>query len=147
MTETTKSSSESAEPTPNFKLIPSDALAIVLGHVQDLRGIFIETGRRLDGVRWQHHIYPLTVISSVCMEADEKLWLHVSLAHTKRMPNYDEIKMVKELFIGRNKYAAMVFPPEEHFVNVHRTCLHLWHCLEGWPLPEFSGTINGKRSL
>lgn len=128
---------------PSFKAIPTDALQIVESHTGDLKGIFVETARRLDGLRWQHYLYPLTVISSVCIEDDLKPWLHVSLAHQKRMPNYEEIKMVKEMFIGRDRYAVMVFPPADKFVNIHKTCLHLWHCLEEWPLPEFSGFLKG----
>lgn len=130
-----------------MRAIPTNALEIVLSHTRGLRGVFIETGRRIDGVRWQHHLYPLTVISSVCIEEDMKPWLHVSLAHQKRLPSYDEVKLVKEHFIGTDKYAAMVFPPQEKFVNIHSYCLHLWHCLEGWPLPEFSGFDKGKRSI
>lgn len=131
----------------SMRPIPIDALDIVMAHTSGLSGVFLETGRRLDGVRWQHYLYPLTVISSVCIEEDMKPWLHVSLAHQKRLPSYDEIKLVKERFIGNDKYAAMVFPPADRFVNIHKYCLHLWHCLEGWPLPEFSGFDKGKRSV
>lgn len=136
-------------PTPSsFRAVPIDALDTVIAHTGDLKGIFVETGRRIDGLRWQHYLYPLTVISSVSVEGDDRRWLHVSLAHQKRMPSYDEIKLVKEMFIGRDKYAAMIFPPVDKFVNLHKTCLHLWHCVDGWPLPEFSGFIpGGTRSV
>jgi hypothetical protein len=93
-------------------------------------------------------IFKLTVISSVCYEKDGKLWLHVSLAHHKRMPSYDEIKLVKEHFIGKDKYAMLVFPPEDKFVNLHPFCLHLWHCIDGHPLPEFSALLpSGARTI
>jgi hypothetical protein len=126
---------------PTIKAIPLEALALVFAHVdrENIDRFFRETGRRLDGCRWQHLDYPLTVISSVCYEDDGKLWLHVSYAHQKRMPTYGEMQLVKSMFIGEDKYAMMVLPPKDKYVNLHKYCLHLWHCLEGHPLPEFSG--------
>ena len=38
----------------------------------------------------------------------------------------------------------MVFPERKFHVNIHPFCLHLWCCLDGDGLPEFShglGTI------
>ena len=138
----------SNENHPKYGSCPTDALAIVLRHTSDLRGVFIETERRSDGVLWQHHILKLTVIASVMYESDGKLWLHVSLVNHKRMPSYEEIKLVKEKFIGKDKYAVMIFPPEDKFVNLNQHCLHLWHCIDGHPLPEFSAiTSFGLRTL
>lgn len=86
----------------------------------------------------------LTVILSVAKELDGFLWLHVSVAHRDRLPTYEELKLAKALFIGREKQAIQVFAPESKHVNLHPNCLHLWHCLNGQPLPDFT---RGGKSL
>lgn len=122
-------------------------ISIVESHLGDIQGKFREVERREDGIRWIHLLYPLSVISSVNREDDGRQWLHVSFAHRKRLPDYDEITMVKRLFIGEGKYAVMVFPPKDIHVNINPNCLHLWHCLDGHPLPEFSRVVGGYRTI
>jgi len=79
----------------------------------------------------------------VALEDDDKLWFHVSCSHSKGMPTYDEMAVVKKIFIGEDNYAISVMPPKEKHVNIHHHCLHWWWCIDGHPLPEFSkdGTI------
>jgi len=75
---------------------------------------------------------------------DDKRWLHVSLSRKHKMPSYEDIALVKRVFIGDGKKAIMVLPERKYHVNIHPYCLHLWHCLDGDGLPEFShglGTI------
>jgi hypothetical protein len=45
---------------------------------------------------------------------------------------------VKELFIGGDRQAIQVMPPRSNHVNIHEV-LHLWHCLDGDGLPDFTG--------
>lgn len=100
-----------------------------------------------DGYAWVGRIGAarLKVIVSANRETDGKRWLHVSVssgARGQRVDWYDLVR-VKNLFIGRDKYAIQVFPPESQYVNIHDVW-HLWSCLDGHPLPEFSrglGTI------
>lgn len=80
----------------------------------------------------------LTVIVSAAVEEDDKPWLHVSVAHRDRLPSYEELKLVKAFFIGRDKYAIQVFSPESKHVNIHPNCLHLWCCLSSNPIPDFT---------
>lgn len=62
-------------------------------------------------------------------------WLHVSYSRGKRIPSYRDTQLVlKHFFQGRK--AVMVFPEEEHYVNIHPNCLHLWHSASN-PLPDF----------
>jgi hypothetical protein len=89
----------------------------------------------------------MSVIVSGAREADGKRWLHVSFARPDRLPSYEDLALVKQLFIGDDAYAIQVFPPKDHHVNIHPFCLHLFSCVDGWPLPEFSGFIGGQRSL
>jgi hypothetical protein len=84
----------------------------------------------------------LIVYCSIGIKEDNKLWLHVSISGNK-MPSYDDLCLAKKIFIGDNRDAIQIFPKIENHVNHHHCCLHLWSCLEGHPLPEFSnfGTI------
>jgi hypothetical protein len=97
--------------------------------------------RRLDGAAYRvqnGRFAGLVVVASVAVERDKKLWLHVSCSRRDRLPSWDDMKFVKQVFIGEDKYAYQVFPPASQYVNIHPHCLHLYHCLEGSPLPEFS---------
>jgi hypothetical protein len=85
-----------------------------------------------------------TVILSGATEDDGKRWLHVSTAHPTRRPTMDEIQDVKDLFIGRERYAIHVFPARSAHVNLHQNCYHLWSCMDGHPLPDFT---RGGRTL
>jgi hypothetical protein len=83
----------------------------------------------------------LRVITSVAIEDDGKHWLHVSYSTALRLPTYGEGVQVKELFIGYEKWAIAVLPPRSQHINHHPFTLHWWHCLEGYPLPDFSGGL------
>lgn len=96
----------------------------------------------LDGARFINKTKRMSVIASGNTELDGKRWLHVSLARPDFMPSYEDVKLVKELFIGEENKAIQVFPPKSEHVNIHVHCLHLWHCLDGDPLPDF--TQGGK---
>ncbi len=127
-----------------MKQIPENVLGLVKAHISpNPVGMWRRNSERHDGVCYESVMHPFSVISSVCIEDDGKRWLHVSFAHPKRMPTYDEIQKVRKDFIGEDKYAIMVFPEKDKYVNIHPFCLHLWHCIDGHPLPEFSGFIPG----
>lgn len=79
----------------------------------------------------------LRVILSYSTERDGKIWQHVSVSREGRVPSYEELCMVKETLVGPEKGAVQVFPPKEEHVNYHPYCLHLWHCCDGNPLPDF----------
>lgn len=79
----------------------------------------------------------LSVIYSISKELDGKEWLHVSLARPNKYPPYEEIKYVKNIFIGNSK-AIMVFPEAREHVNIHNYCMHLFTCLDDDALPDFT---------
>lgn len=99
---------------------------------------WIEIERRIDGAAWTNKALGLVVIESTATEKDGKKWYHVSLSRKSRLPSYDDMKVVKDHFIGKHNHAIQVFAPESEHVNLHSYCLHLWHCLEGSPLPDFT---------
>lgn len=77
-------------------------------------------------------------------EWDGQTWLHVSLSHPNRIPSYGELKRCKECFVGKDKKAIQVFPPESEHVNINENCLHLWHRMDADCIPDFTkgmGTI------
>lgn len=79
----------------------------------------------------------LQVMCSARIEADGKRWLHVSASRRTKIPSWQDMKEVKDIFIGKERKAIQVFAPESEHVNVHPYVLHLWSCLDEDPLPDF----------
>ena len=94
---------------------------------------------RVDGAQWYNAKRRLSLIASIEIH-NETQWVHVSLAHRRRIPTYHDIKYIRRHWIGLDRRTIMVFPTEEYHVNLHPNCLHLYACLdsEGDGLPEFS---------
>lgn len=67
---------------------------------------------------------------------DGKRYVHLSLSLPDRLPSWYDVRLVKRDFIGPDKEAVQVLPPEEEYVNCHPYCLHLWHCLDGRIAPS-----------
>ena len=59
------------------------------------------------------------------------------------------MSLTRRLFLGEDVKAMQVFPPKDRYVNLNPYVLHLFVCLseEGDGLPEFSGVIDGVRTL
>jgi hypothetical protein len=90
----------------------------------------------MDGARYANDA-GLTVILSGAIEEDGRRWLHLSISHRSRLPKWRELVAVRDLFPG-DVYCYQVLPPQEKHVNIHPRVLHLWHCLDGNPLPDFT---------
>jgi len=84
--------------------------------------------RKIDG---------MTVITSIKRELDNKLWLHVSLARPNKLPSWNDVLEVKNLFIG-DKTALQVLPKKDKYIDCHKYCFHLWHCIDGDVTPDFT---------
>lgn len=96
-----------------------------------------------DGFCWVNKKRNQSVIVSVAVEQDGRLWAHASLAGKKRMPNHDDLLYLRRHWLDDRK-AVQVFPEPEYYVNIHPNCLHLFACLDDDPLPEFSGITSGR---
>lgn len=92
----------------------------------------------LNGRSWVNSIRRMTVMQSVDFEEDGKLWVHTSLSREDRaVPTYEEVCLVKDLFVGKNRLAVQLFVPADEHVNLHPGCLHLWTPVEHRPVPDF----------
>lgn len=88
--------------------------------------------------KWYGLSNGLRVCVSAMREGDGRRWLHVSMSHVDRLPTWQEVKDVKDVVIGAEKTALQVLPPKSRYVNIHPYALHLWHCLDGDVVPDFS---------
>lgn len=91
-----------------------------------------------DGGRWMNRKKQMVVIASISTEQDGKLWLHASISHRKRIPSYDELIYLKRHWIGEDRKAIMVLPEKAKHINIHPYVLHLFCCINGDPLPDFT---------
>jgi hypothetical protein len=50
---------------------------------------------------------------------------HLSIAHPHRYPTWDEIARARYRLLPGEITAAMVLPPLEHYVNLHKNCFQI----------------------
>jgi hypothetical protein len=103
-----------------------------------------------DGLKWERLIgQKITVIEDISVKEDGKNWLHVSVAKPNRsIPTYDDLQVVRKLFIGEDRECYQVFPTKDRYVNLGNV-LHLWSCLEApnGVLPHFEGVVDGVTTI
>lgn len=89
-------------------------------------------------VTYQNHSNLLAVLlSAEKAPGTHEVWLHVSVSHRDRIPTWEELRDVKDLFVGRDKLALQVLPSADEYVNICWRVLHLWHCPDRRPVPDF----------
>lgn len=64
-------------------------------------------------------------------------WIHLAVAGAA-IPGHLDLVRVKRAFLGPDRYAYEVFPPDALYINIAPTQLHLWAPVDGPVLPEFS---------
>ena len=80
----------------------------------------------------------LVVILSIAHEDDGKRWIHLSVSRASNVPSWDELVGVRDAFFGPETLSIQVLAPRTRHVNIHPYCLHLWRCLDGDPIPDFT---------
>jgi len=90
----------------------------------------------MPGGECYRHQSGMVVILTVDQRGEGPRWLHVSCSRRGRLPSWDDLKMVKAVFIGPDKEAFQVLPPDAEYVNLHLNALHLWHSLDGRRIQE-----------
>lgn len=116
-----------------------------------VKGAWRMIEERKDGAMFMHRIIPLKVIVSInpyteqCWinatesSSHKRTWIHASISHETRMPEYEELKMLHNMFIGSERFAYQLFVPTAKHVNCHPRCLHLWARLDGEAVtPDFT---------
>lgn len=93
-----------------------------------------------DGAKYVSRLLELAAILTCSREDDGRVWLHLSVSHARRIPNWRELGAVKELFLG-DREAYQVLPPKARYVNIHPNVLHLFALLDDGAaaLPDFTG--------
>jgi hypothetical protein len=61
-------------------------------------------------------------------------WEHVSVS-SKTIPSWDEMCYVKSLFWDNEESVIQVHPKKSEYVNLAKTCLHLWRYKKDMPMP------------
>lgn len=64
------------------------------------------------------------------------LGYHLSIAHPKRYPQWDECARARYELLPDDVTFGMLFPPSDQYVNVHNNCFHLW---------EVTGLAEGRK--
>lgn len=120
------------------RTLPEDEAWTLLGPVTDRLPVAWRTSATTEDGLMVRRPDGLAVILSVAREKDERRWLHLSTSRPDRLPSYDDLCEVKRLFLGPERKAIQVFAPTTEHINIHKRCLHLWCCLDGDPLPDFT---------
>lgn len=63
-------------------------------------------------------------------------WEHVSIDGKKRMPDWNEMCMLKDMFFKGDECCVQYHPPKSEYVNNIPYCLHIWK-----PIEEYSGKL------
>ncbi len=103
-----------------------------------------------DTAYFYHPITHMKIIETVAppgIYGDPRRWHHVSLSFPDHLPTWEDLGMVKRIFMGHDVTALQVLPPVSRYVNLHPFVLHLWRSLDGDVTPDFSTVIDGVRHV
>ena len=91
----------------------------------------IRTGRMASDERFGNNgafIVQLRTLKQrvLVIASDEGGWQHVSVSREDRVPTWDEMCEVKDMFFGPDVWVMQFHPAASDYVNYHKNCLHLW---------------------
>lgn len=69
-------------------------------------------------------------------------WEHVSICPDNRVPTWDEMCKLKDMFWNEDEAVVQFHPPKSEYVNNVKNCLHLWK-----PIEKYSGKLPLPPSL
>lgn len=91
------------------------------------------------GVVFKYLGTDLRVICAV-HESATRVWLHLAISIPNRLPTWEELRAVKEGFIGPNRHAVQHLPRVDEKLSAIPDCFQLWAIIEGEdPFDEISG--------
>jgi hypothetical protein len=74
----------------------------------------------------------------IASDGEDTGWEHVSVSteRGKRIPNWQEMCFVKDLFWAPEECVVQFHPPASQYVNNYSVVLHLWRCTQqDFPMP------------
>lgn len=80
----------------------------------------------------------------VAREGEEDRW-HISIAHPRRYPTWEEISFVRRRFVPDEPDMAMPLPGESRWLNLHENCFHLWELSDEWLREELRRSGEGMK--
>ena len=69
-------------------------------------------------------------------------WEHISIDGKNRMPTWDEMCQLKDMFFTEDECCVQYHPPKSEYVNNIPYCLHIWK-----PIEQYSGVLTIPPSL
>lgn len=103
----------------------------------------LTTIRTMPGGGYMAEYGGLMFLVSESREADGRWWRHASVSRRGKrnsVPTFADLKLLKEMTIGKHRKAIQVFPAEDEYYNLSDKSgievLHLWSCEED-VLPDF----------
>ena len=69
-------------------------------------------------------------------------WDHVSIDGKKRLPDWNEMCELKDMFFDDDECCVQYHPPKSEYVNNAPYCLHIWK-----PIEKYSGKMPTPPSL
>lgn len=78
----------------------------------------------------------LRIIANNAYSLAARGWEHVSVSTLTRVPTWEEMCFVKDLFWDEEECVVQFHPPKSDYVNYHPYCLHMWrHVRKEFPRP------------
>ena len=69
---------------------------------------------------------PIDGLEATVIASDGEGWEHVSVSFFNRIPTWDEMCRIKDIFWGEDECVVQYHPPKKDYVNNCKNCLHLW---------------------
>lgn len=69
-------------------------------------------------------------------------WEHISIDGKHRMPTWEEMCQLKDMFFNYDECCVQYHPPKSEYVNNVKHCLHIWK-----PIEKYSGKLPIPPSL
>ncbi|MCM1532750.1 MAG: hypothetical protein NC114_10840 [Ruminococcus flavefaciens] len=105
--------------TANYPTMPEHIMNALPPYIRPI-------GERFGCLQFVNIRNNMVILFSTDQDENGQLYHHVSCSFRNRIPNWNELHGVKNLFIGKDRTAFIFFPPESEYLNLHPNCLHLW---------------------
>lgn len=97
----------------------------LIDEIKATRNLFIEAEAPNDGMGGHYYDKEsgknLNFIFSYQMG-----WEHLSVSMPSRIPSWDQMCRMKDIFWNKDEACVQYHPKEEDYVNMHKHCLHIW---------------------